>query len=225
MGIQVGIRPKIVNLSGTKKTLILLAFIITAAVVACTPAQAIEPETAQQVAANTLQTDLHAVWELDWSNAPVGGPLTVEIWQAGNRYRYEILEATTPALIGQTLVFDGQTGWQYNRLSPPETFLPVEPQLSPVTDALAIINQLLNTPPTTAIQEVAVVNGSNAKKTTLTYTNADTLTLWQNKETGLPLKVEFSEDNQQGTLQARSVENLVDPPPELFTVGEWVQNW
>ena len=69
--------------------------------------QPIEPETARHTAALAWQTSRHTVWELDWPNAPVGGPVTVETWQAGNRYRYEILEAAAPALVGQALAFDG----------------------------------------------------------------------------------------------------------------------
>ena len=212
------------KLNLNKKTLILLVFIVIATTTACAPAQSINPEIARQTAANAWQTDQHAVWELDWPNAPIGGTLTVEAWQADNRYRYEILETNAPALIGQTLVFDGQNGWQYNRFSPPESFSPVEPQLSPVTDAIAIINQLLDTPPQTATQEAVVINSVPAQKTALTYANGDTLTLWQDEQTNLPLKVEFSAGRQQATLQARINEKLVAPPPELFSVGEWTQN-
>lgn len=224
MGIQVVIRLKTVNLSRTNKTLILLAFVVMTTVIACAPAQSIEPESAQQAIANAWQINQHAVWELDWPNAPVGGPLTVEIWQAGNRYRYEILEAPAPTLIGQTLVFDGQTGWQYNRLNPPESFSPVEPQLSPVTDAIAIINQLLDTPPQAATQKAVAINSVLVQEIALMYANGDTLTLWQDEQMKLPLKIEFSTGNQQATLQARSIEKLLNPRPELFTVGEWTQN-
>ena len=192
--------------------------------VSCSPAQTINPEAAQQAIANSLQSRQHAVWELDWPNAPIGGPLTVKTWQSDNRYRHEILEATAPALIGQTLVFDGQTGWQYNRLSPPESFSPVEPQLSPITDVLAIINQLLDTTPSTATQQTTNLNSVPVQKFSLSFANGDSLTAWLDETTGLPRKIEFSAGKQQGTIEARSVEKLVNPPPELFTVGEWAQN-
>lgn len=193
-------------------------------ITACTSTQPANLKTALAALTTAWQADQHAVWQLDWPNAPVGGPLTVETWQAGNRYRYEILEANTPALIGQTLVFNGQTGWQYNRLNPPKIFSPTEPALSPVTDAIAIINHLLDTPPQTATQEATAISSVPVQKIALTYQNGDTLTLWLDEELDLLLKIKFSAGQQQATLQARTNEKLIDPPPELFSVGEWVQN-
>ena len=212
------------NLNRTKKTLILLVVVAAAAVTACAPAKTVEPETARQTATLAWQTDRQTVWELDWPNAPLGGSLTVETWQAGRRYRYEILEAAAPALVGQSLAFDGQNGWLYNRLNPPKTFAPTRPTLSPVTDAYGVINHLLDTPPQSATQETAAVNAAPAQKISLTYATGDSLAVWLDEKTGLPLKVTFSAGRQQATLLARSVEKLVNPPPELFSVGEWAQN-
>jgi hypothetical protein len=83
------------------------------------PPQPVSPATAQAALVEAWAADQHTVWEIDWPDAPVGGPLTVETWRAGSGYRYEILESTAPALVGEILIFDGQTAWQYNRFDDP----------------------------------------------------------------------------------------------------------
>jgi hypothetical protein len=166
--------------------------------------------------------DQHTIWEIEWPEAPVGGPVTVETWRAGSRYRYEILESTAPALVGETLIFDGQIAWQYNRfddplLSPRRQGKTIsKPALSPVSDAFAIINPLLTTLPETASQEAVQFNRRSAQKITLTFANKDQLSLWQDEATHLPIQVTFAVGAQQSTLRARSFERLVNPPEGLF---------
>jgi hypothetical protein len=201
--------------------LFLTTFIIFL-VTACAPAQSLSPDLARQRLLKAWQADQHIVWELDWPNAPIGGPLTVETWRAGTRYRFEILEAASPALIGEALVFDGQHAWRYNRFNPPLTFNPVSPSLSPVSDAFIIIDQLLNTSPEMAVQETAQVNFKPAQKIVVTFINGDTLALWQDTETGLPVQVIISAKGQQVALKARHSEPLPNPPDGLFSVGAWV---
>lgn len=174
--------------------------------------------------ADAWQADRHTVWDITWPAAPIGGPLTVEVWRKENRYRFEILEAAAPALIGQTLVFDGRHAWRYNRLEPPQQLTPVAPALSPVTDAFAIINRLIASPPQTATQEAVHINYNATQKITATFGPNSELSLWKDDKTGLPLRITFSVDGQQATLKARRAEPLPNPPPELFTPGPWIHN-
>lgn len=196
----------------------LLAFNLSA----CASPQPVTPDMAQAALVEAWSADQHTVWEIDWPNMPAGGPLTVETWQAGSRYRYEILESTAPALVGEILIFDGQIAWQYNRFADPllsprrqgkETG---ELTLSPVADAFAIINRLLVTPAQTASQEAASFNHHSAQKITLTFAHGDQLALWQDETTNLPVRVTFAMGEQQATLKARSFERLPYPPEGLF---------
>ena len=164
------------------------------------------PDPAQAIVANAWQSDQHIVWELDWPAAPAGGPLTVETWRMnedyrgdeyrgdtyrGDRYRYEILESAAPALVGETLVFNGQKAWQYNRFSTEGPVAPELPWLSPVSDAFAMIDTLIASSPQTATQEFVQIIHGPAQKITLTFDNGDRLILWRDEETQLPVKIYF----------------------------------
>lgn len=205
------------------KNLILLNFTIIV-LVACTPSQPLSPQSAQQILADSWHAGQHIIWEIDWPEAPISGSITVETWRINGQYRYEILEAPTAALVGQVLVFDGQDAWRYNRFEPPSVFILTTPSLSPVSDAFAIIDQLISTPPQMATLEVAQVNSSSAEKITVIFPNGDTLTLWREVETGLPVHLIFSLNKQQVTLKAREFEPVFDPPKELFGIGDWINN-
>lgn len=206
------------------KTLFLV-LLIWLGVAACATPQPLNPPAAQQTLTAAWRANQHTIWEITWPAAPiVGGRLIVESWRAGRRYRHEILESPAPALIGEALVFDGQQAWRYNRLDPPAEFAPTEATLSPITDAFALIDRLLTTPPETASQQAAQVNFVSTQKIVLAYANGDTLAVWQNLESGLPERIGVFTGHQQFTLNARSAEPLLNPPDELFTVGEWLRN-
>lgn len=191
--------------------------IATASLSACTAPQPIGVETAQAALLTAWQADQHIVWEIDWPAAPVGGPLTVAMWRAGPRYRLEILEAVAPDLVGQTLIFDGVTAWRYQRFaSPPAIPQLVKAQLSPVTDAFEIIARLLATTPSSATQEATQVRREPAQKITLTFPEGDSLAVWRDEATGLPVRLNFVSGRQQATLRARSFEPLSNPPQGLF---------
>jgi outer membrane lipoprotein-sorting protein len=198
----------------------MVTFIISLSLMACTVVEPLKPAQAQTIIALAWQADQHVVWALDWPAAPTGGPLTVETWQSGPAYRYEILESAAPALVGEVLVSDGQRVWRYNRLNVPERSpdfnLDAPARLSPLTDALAQIDRLLATTPLTATQESAQTIHGPAQKITLTYTNGDSLSLWQDDQTGLPVRVMSVINGQPVTLNTREVEPLVDPPTGLF---------
>jgi hypothetical protein len=205
------------------KNLFLIIFILTMAACAAAP-QPLPPRRAQQALARVWHADAHIIWEIDWPDAPLGGPLVVETWRAGDRYRFEILEAASPALRGETLVFDGRVAWRYNRFQPPALFEPTSPVLSPVSDAFAMIDRLLLASPELAIQEAVYLNDNLTQKIELTFPNADQLILWFPQAEGLPLRVVFLANSQQVTLQAREAEPLPNPPDQLFGVGDWINN-
>ena len=185
---------------------------------ACTTSQPVETNLARSAVADAWQSNQHIVWELDRPGAPVGGPLTVEIWRNGNQYRYEILEAVAPALIGESLVFNGHIAWQYNRFDSTPPVVLDSPRLSPVSDTWAVIERLIATPPQIATQEPVQIMHGPAQKITLVYTNGNRLILWRDDETQLPVKVVFSAKGQKGTLNARDFEPLIDPLPGLFNL-------
>lgn len=203
--------------SGTGRTRKLTALLLILTLSACTAPASLSPAIGQAVLARAWQADQHSVWEIDWPAAPIGGPLTVETWRAGSRYRYEILEATAPDLVGQILIFDGQTAWSYKRFDPPQVPHPTgEERLSPVTDAFDAISRLMGTVAEMASQEVVLLPSGPAQKLTLTYPNDKSLTFWRDEATGLPVRVIFTLKGQAATLRARSFAPLPDPPDGLF---------
>jgi len=196
--------------------------LISLSLTACASPQAISPEQAQMTVRAAWRADQHAVWTLDWPTIPIGGPLTAEIWRSGARYRIEILEAPTSTLVGETLVVDGETAWRYNRFQPSPLTPVTSPVLSPVTDLLHLMDQLLQTPVVTAEQEATELNYSLAQKIKLTLSDGNELRLWQEKKTGLPLRLILFINEQQVELEVRQAEPLPDPVEGLFQVGEWV---
>ncbi len=162
----------------------------------------------------------HITWEIEWPDAPIGGPVTVETWRAGGRFRFEILESPAPALVGETLIFDGHSGWLAHRFDTQaqvQASAPISsPVLSPISEAIAIIEELVATPPTAATQEASQLNQHPAHKFTLTYTGGRSLTFWRDDQTGLPLRVIVEGKGQPLTLEARSFERLSYPSDRLF---------
>ena len=156
------------------------------------------------------------VWEIEWSAMPVGGPLTVETWRASGRHRIEILETAAPHLVGETLIFDGQHAWRYNRFDAEPPAMGSTPWLAPVSEAFAMIRAMINTPADTATQSTVHLSHGPARRITLTYNNNDRLTFWIDQETQLPARVFVAAGRNRVNLKARSFEILVDPPAGLF---------
>lgn len=191
----------------------------------CTRSQPIEPEPVQTRLAQAWLAPQHTIWDIDWPAMPLSGPLTVETWRAGSRYRFEILETIAPDLAGQTFVFDGQQGWQYNRFELNTSLTTGVTTFSPVSDAFDMITRLSETPPHIATETVTQINGEPAQKIALTWTNGDSLAVWVHLETKLVLQAQFIIDGQRGLLTARQVEALPDDPSTLlFSVKEWPEN-
>jgi hypothetical protein len=189
---------------------------------ACARPQPISPEQARIRVSESWRADQHAIWTLDWPAAPTTGPLTVEIWRSGDRYRIEVLEAAAPALIGEILVVNGETAWRYNRFQPSPLIPVTSPGLSPVTDLFHLIDKLLQTPVIAAEQEALQLNYNPAQKIRLTFSDGNELQFWQEEETGLPVRLILLTGGQQLELEVRQVEPLPDPVEGLFQVGEWV---
>ena len=174
-------------------------------------------QLAQDTLVRAWQADQHRVWELDWPAAPIGGLLTVETWRSAERYRFEILESTAPALIGQILIFDGQTAWWDNRFDQDLPQPASSPTLSPVSDAFAIIETLLTSSPIAATrQDDTLLNYGPTSKISLTFEDENTLSFWLESKTNLPVRIFFSVGDSQAVLHARQVEPLIDPPAGLF---------
>ena len=207
------------------KILMLLFGALIFVSVGCVRSQSIEPELVQTRLAQAWMTPQHTIWDIDWPAIPLSGPLTVETWRAGSRYRYEILETTAPALAGQTFVFDGQQRWLYNRFEPNTSLTAGVTALSPVSDAFDTITDLLETPSQTASETVTHINGEPAQKIALIFPDGDSLAVWLHLETKLVLQAQFIVDGQHGLLTARQVEVLPDDPSSLlFSVKEWPEN-
>jgi hypothetical protein len=178
--------------------------------------QPLNPTEAQALMTAAWHVPHHIIWELDWPAAPTGGPITVEVWQDIPRYRYELLEAVAPALVGQTLTFDDHRAWFYNRLEPKPPVRLSEPALSPVSDAFTLIDRLLTATPQAATTEMVQLPSGPAQKITTTFANGDSLSLWREPSFGLPVRVELVWQGQPLTLQARSFVPLINPPTALF---------
>jgi hypothetical protein len=197
--------------------ILILTNLLPIILVSCTSEQFVAPNLANEQIDRAWHSDQHAVWELGWPAAPIGGPLTAAVWRAGGRYRYEILESTAPALVGQTLIFDGQTGWRYSRFEANAPERTSSPLLSPVSDAFTTIDHLLETPPTSATRQAdAILDYGPTEKITLKFDNGDRLAVWIDQETELPVRLMFQVAGNQATLKARRIEPLHDPPEGLF---------
>jgi hypothetical protein len=89
--------------------------------------------------------------------------------------------------------------------------------LSPVSEVIVIIEELMATPPVAATQEPAQLNQHPVHKFILTYAEGRSLTFWRDDETGLPVRMVAEGKGQPLTLKARSFEPLPQPPDGLFT--------
>jgi outer membrane lipoprotein-sorting protein len=169
--------------------------------------------------------DWHAIWQVEWDNAPVRGPLVAEMWHADDgRMRIETLEAPTPALNGLILVDDGQTRWlydayrdaRYNRLEAEAAELATIPLSSDAVDALDWL--LLN-----ADDATVVVSGrdnlesGSATRLDIVLPSGDRALLWIHDETGLPSRVKLhSAIWGQACFAARSISIPGHLHPGLF---------
>jgi outer membrane lipoprotein-sorting protein len=169
--------------------------------------------------------DWHAVWQIEWANAPVRGPLVAEVWHAADgRLRIETLEAPTAALNGLTLVDDGRQTWLYDlRLNQAQQGAREQLRIPLVSDMLAAMDWLL------AQTDQATVTGVNhdelesgpATRLDLTTRAGDRATLWVHAKTGLPAGFAL---HSEPWGEVKCVTRSIDPPgqlaPALFRNGK-----
>lgn len=185
---------------------------------ACATSEVIDSAAAQAQVQESWAAGQHITWEIEWPDAPIGGPVTVETWRSKGRYRFEILESPAPALVGEMLIFDGHTGWLVHRFEA-QAQAPVSlasPILSPISEVMTIIEELLATSPAATTRESTQLNQHPAHKFILTYAGGRTLTFWRDDETGLPVRLLVEGEGQPLTLKARSFERLPQPMEGLF---------
>ena len=202
--------------------ILILTNLLVLSLTGCAAARPMDPDTALARLTTAWRSHQHTVWEIDWPAAPSGGLLTVEIWRAGAQYRFEILESTAPALVGQMLVFDGQTAWRSDRFEEKSSWAAADPpELAPVSEAFAVIERLLARPAASAtLQQSSTLRHGPAEKITLSFSNGDLLAMWLDQATGLPARAIFSYKGSQADLQARQLEPLAQPPAKLFAPNQ-----
>jgi outer membrane lipoprotein-sorting protein len=169
--------------------------------------------------------DWHAVWQIEWANAPVRGPLVAEVWHAADgRLRIETLEAPTAALNGLTLVDDGRQAWLHDlRSNLVERDTRERLRIPLASDMLAAMDWLL------AQTDQATVIGVNhdelesgpATRLDLTTSAGDRATLWVHAKTGLPAGFAL---HSEPWGEVKCVTRSIDPPgqldPALFRNGK-----
>jgi outer membrane lipoprotein-sorting protein len=162
-----------------------VAFLVSA----CGGAVPADPTHLISGARQAWASDWHAVWQIEWANAPVRGPLVAEMWHAaGGRLRIETLEAPTAALNGLTLVDDGRQAWLYDlRLNQAREGARERVRIPLANDMVEAIDWLLAQTETATITSAWNDNLESGATTRLEITTAagEHATLWVNTRTGL----------------------------------------
>jgi len=198
-----------------------LLVIIPLVVAACGGAQPPAAGDALVRARQAWAGDWHAVWQIEWTGAPVRGPLVAEVWHAANgRQRVETLEAPTAGMNGLTLVDDGDSAWLYDlRMNRVEQGANDLVRIPLASDALDVVDWLM------AEAEGATVNSARGDtlesgpvtRLTLTTGAGDRATLWIHDETGLPAGVQLrSGPWGEVRLVTRSISPITPLDPALF---------
>lgn len=163
----------------------------------------------------------HAVWEVEWADAPVRGPLVAEVWHAADgRLRIETLEAPTPALSSLVLVHDGQATTLYDiRQNRVETGPFGRVRIPLASEALEVIDWLLTRMDAAAVEVSGrdTLESGPASRLKVSLANGDQATLWVHDETGLPSRLKLQSDTWgKATFTARSMSIQEPPDPALF---------
>lgn len=192
--------------------------IILLVLAGCSAAEAVPPAEAQTRLSKAWAAPRRAIWQIDWPAAPVGGPVTAMVWQYGPHLRVEILEAPAPALVGQTLIVNRGTTWQFNRFDTPPATVSGLPSLPPVTDAFAVVDRLVSARPVSATRQTAATLQYNpAEKIETRYPNGDRLTFWLDPQTGLPVHLIVYAGDRRLELKAVQTAPLDSLPLDLFS--------
>lgn len=132
----------------------------------------------------------HAVWQIEWDNAPLRGPVVVEIWHATDgRLRVETLEAPVATLNGLMRGDDGTRAWLYDTRQRQTTYGTRAQLRIPLVDDLLDAMEWTLTQPFHAtfigVNSWEIESGE-AIALELTTETGERVTLWVNRETGLP---------------------------------------
>jgi outer membrane lipoprotein-sorting protein len=167
----------------------------------------------------------HAVWQIEWGNAPVSGPLVAEIWHAADgRLRIETLEAPTAALNGLTLVDDGSQVWLYDlRMNRADRGARERLRIPLASDMLAAMEWLLTQLDQATVTGVShdELESGGTTRVDVTIGAGDGATLWVHIKTGLPAGFAL---HSEPWGEVKCVTRSIDPPgqldPALFTHEE-----
>ena len=198
-----------------------LLVIVPLVVAACSGAQPSAAGDALVRGRQVWEGDWHAVWQIEWTDAPVGGPLVAEVWHAADgRQRVETLEAPTGALNGLTLVEDGESAWLYDvRANRVEQGANDQVRIPLASDALDVVDWLLTEAGGATVNSVRGDTLESGPVTRLVMTTGarDRATLWIHDETGLPAGVALrSGPWGEVRLVTRSISLITPLDPALF---------
>gem|GEM_PF-6579213 len=164
----------------------------------------------------------HAVWQIEWENAPLRGPLVAEIWHAvDGRLRVETLEAPIAALNGLIRANDGLHTWLYDvRQECLSQGTREQLRMPLVDDMLEAMNWVLQEPVwiTDASVDRWGVESGEAIALEITMQTGNRVILWVNRETGLPAGLALHTSPWgRARCVTRSLEQRPQMDIELFT--------
>ncbi len=170
------------------------------------------------------QGDWHGVWQIEWSGAPVRGPLVAEVWHmADGRLRIETLEVPVPTLSGLVLVQNGKANSLYsmrdNQVEPGPPGRPLRIPL--ISDALDTMDWLFDRleGATLVVAGHERLESGPATHLKITLSNGDRAVLWINDETGLPARLQMNSATWgEAIFSARALNRLEGPHPGLFDI-------
>ncbi len=199
-----------------------IGLILTLFVVAgCSSVAKSEAGARAAAARQSWDGDWHAVWQIEWENAPLDGPLVAEIWHAGDdRLRIETLEAPNAALNGLTLVYDRRANWLYDvRQNLAETGPADMVRIALVNDALEAMSWTLDELPQAGIVNARQdeLESGPAVRLALITESGDRAALWINRKTDLPARLELqSKTWGELVMGTRSISSPTSLAPALF---------
>jgi outer membrane lipoprotein-sorting protein len=198
-----------------------LLIIVPLVVAACGGAQPPDAGDALVRGRQAWAGDWHAVWQIEWTDVPVRGPLVAEVWHAADgRQRVETLEAPTAALNGLTLVEDGESAWLYDvRANRVQRGANDRVRIPLASDALDVVEWLLAEAEGATVDSVRgdMLESGPVTRLVMTTGAGDRATLWIHDETGLPAGVELrSGPWGEVRLVTRSISPNTPLDPALF---------
>jgi len=163
----------------------------------------------------------HAVWEIEWHDAPVSGPLVAEMWHsADGRLRIETLEAPVAALNGLTLVSSGDEAWLYNvRSNQAQAGDRDRVRIPLADDMLAAMDWLLAEAGDAAISKIArdALESGATWQLQLVTPSGDEATLWLTDPDGFPAGFVLRSGRWGAvSCKTRWLERPQRPDPRLF---------